>query len=69
MSIPRSFKDFVHLKQEGIDPTADGDAGGPKKDWRKEYIQLERGFIPPSKLRPVIEAFLNSGNIKIMDDG
>lgn len=59
-----SFKQYVLLKEEG--PSAEGGARG--KDWKKEFIQMEKGFIPPSKMRPVIEAFLKSGDIKLMDD-
>lgn len=58
----KSFKDYLVLKKEEV--TNDG----VSKDWKKEHIQLEKGFIPPSKLRPVVEAFLNSGDIKIMSD-
>lgn len=41
---------------------------GEQKDWKKEYVQLENGFVPPTKMRPIVAAFLNSGDIKIMDD-
>jgi len=57
----RSFEDFVVLKEQ--DPQQ-----GQKKDWKKEFIQLEKGFIPPDKLRPVIEAFLKSGEVSLMKD-
>lgn len=56
----KSFKDFVLLKEQENESS--------NKDWRKEFIQLEKGFIPPPKMRPVVRAFLNSGNIKLMDD-
>ena len=61
-----SFKQFLVLKEEGESPS--GASGVAGKDWKKEFIQMEKGFIPPSKMRPVVEAFLNSGNIKLMDD-
>ena len=63
MSYP-SFKDYVVFKEEG-EPNGDGKSN---KDWRKEFHQLERGFIPPAKLRPIINAFLESSNIKVMHD-
>jgi hypothetical protein len=50
------FKDFILLKEEA------------NKDWKKEHIQLEKGFVPPTKMRPVIKAFLNSGDIEVMKD-
>lgn len=57
-----SFKDFFLLKEE------ESEAPGANKDWRKHFIQLEKGFIPPPKLRPIVEAFLKSGEIKLMGD-
>lgn len=56
----KRFKDFMVLKEQAAE------AGN--KDWRKEHIQLEKGFIPPSKLRSVIEAFLKSGDVPLMKD-
>ena len=50
------FKDFILLKEES------------NKDWKKEHIQLEKGFVPPTKMRPIIKAFLNSGDIEVMKD-
>jgi tRNA nucleotidyltransferase/poly(A) polymerase len=57
----KSFKEFVSEKNiisEEIE----------KKDWRKEYLKLEKGFVPPSNLRPVIQAFLDSGSISLTND-
>jgi len=62
MSYP-SFKDYVVFKEEG-EPSN----GASQKDWRKEFHQLEKGFIPPPKMRPIIEAFLESSSIKVMHD-
>lgn len=68
MKVP-SFKDYFLIREEEeASPNGGGDNASGKRDWKKEYIQLEKGFVPPPKLRPVIEAFLNSGDIKIMDD-
>lgn len=41
-----------------------------KTNWKKELkkIQLAEGFMPPSKMRPVIESFVKSGTIIIQDD-
>jgi tRNA nucleotidyltransferase/poly(A) polymerase len=57
----RDFKEFLALREQN-------EQGGEKKDWKKEYTSLEKGFIPPPKLRPVIDAFLNSGNIVVDKD-
>lgn len=75
--VERSFKKFVLLK-EGDDSSSSssssssgGSGGGGSAadgDWKKEFIQLEKGFIPPPNMRPIIEAFLESGNIEVMDD-
>ena len=64
-----SFKEYflIREEEEGSSPSAGENSSG-KRDWKKEYVQLEKGFVPPPKLRPVIDAFLNSGDIKIMDD-
>lgn len=53
----KSFKDFVVLKEADT-----------STDWRKSFIRLEKGFIPPPKMRPVIEAFLKSGEIQLTKD-
>lgn len=65
MIIKRSFKEFVLLKEGGDDPNV---GGAVSKDWKKEFISLEKGFIPPTKMRPVIEAFIESGEISVMKD-
>ncbi len=40
------------------------------KDWKSDSLgpPLAKGFIPPAKLRPVINAFLNSGKIELQKD-
>ena len=58
-----SFKEYVMLREENSP-----EGGNPSKDWRKSFIQLEKGFIPPPKLRPIIDAFLNSGDIELSPD-
>lgn len=65
----KSFEDYM-LVQEANESggKTSGEGGGSDKDWRKEHIMLEKGFIPPSNMKPVIEAFLNSGNIELMAD-
>jgi len=64
----KSFAEFRNIR-EGNDPNGDGDAQqAANKDWRKGFQQLEKGFIPPSKMRPVIEAFLKSSEIKLTND-
>jgi tRNA nucleotidyltransferase/poly(A) polymerase len=60
----QSFKNFFVLKEN--ETTDEGQ--GPSKDWRKSFIQLEKGFIPPPKMKPIIEAFLKSGDIELSTD-
>ena len=60
--LTKTFKDFCIIKEEADQQP------GEKKDWKKEFIQLDKGFIPPPRMRPIINAFLNSADIKIMDD-
>jgi tRNA nucleotidyltransferase/poly(A) polymerase len=56
----RSFKRFFLLKEN--------EEKSPSKDWRKSFIQLEKGFIPTSKMKPIVEAFLKSGEIQLTND-
>jgi len=53
----RSFKEFVEQKQEK-----------PNKDWRREYINLPNGFVPPKNMAPIVQAFLDSGSIELTND-
>lgn len=65
----KSFKQYVLLKESDENASSAGSGGkGAGADWRKEFIQLEKGFIPPPKMRPIIQAFLDSGNIPLMSD-
>jgi tRNA nucleotidyltransferase/poly(A) polymerase len=51
-----SFKDYVSLKEA--------------KDWKADVLTttLPKGFVPPLSLRPIIKAFLSSGNIILQKD-
>lgn len=51
------FQDYI-LQKEAVDP----------ENWKNTYHTLEKGFIPPTKMRPVIEAFLKSGEIELSND-
>lgn len=62
--IKKSFKKFVLVKE-----SEDAGVGGSlNKDWKKEFVSLEKGFIPPSKMKPIITAFIESDKISIMKD-
>ena len=60
----KSFKEFISLKSQVIKE----ETNESKKEWKKEFIKLEKGFVPPSNLKPVVQAFVDSNNISIMDD-
>jgi len=62
----KSFKDYVLLK-EGDNPSGSGESGADK-DWKKKFTQIDPGFVPPPKLRPIIDAFVKSAEVKIMGD-
>lgn len=64
MTMRKTFQNYRALRENEENP-ANGEAN---KDWRKGFIKLEKGFIPPSKMRPIIEAFLKSGEIKLTTD-
>lgn len=53
----KSFKQFVEQKQQN-----------PNKEWKSEYINLSKGFVPPKNMAPIIQAFLDSGNIELTND-
>ena len=58
----RSFKEFV---TDRIMNEENKESSG---DWKKEYVKLEKGFTPPQSMRPVVQAFLDSGSISLTDD-
>lgn len=53
----KSFGQFLEQKQEN-----------PNKDWRKEYVNLPSGFVPPKNMEPIVQAFLDSGSIELTKD-
>lgn len=56
----KSFKNFLETRVEKTDQS--------NKDWKKEYVKLEKGFVPPSNMKPIIKAFEESGDITLMKD-
>ena len=59
----KSFGEFVADKKSLL-----SEAEKSKGDWKKEYVKLEKGFVPPSNMRPVVQAFLDSGSIELTSD-
>lgn len=60
-----SFKKYKILKEnEEKQP----ESSQNNKEWRKSFIKLEKGFVPTTKMVPIIEAFLKSGDIKLTND-
>lgn len=53
----KSFHEFLILKEEASN-----------NDWKKEFRSLAKGFIPPPKMKPVIEAFLKSAEVEVQHD-
>ena len=53
----KSFRQFVEQKQEK-----------PNKEWKSEYINLPKGFVPPKNMVPIVQAFLDSGSIELTND-
>ena len=70
----RSFKKFVVLKEgdssssSRSSSSSSGGGGGSDTEWKKDFKNLEKGFVPPPNMRPIIDAFLDSGNIEVMAD-
>jgi tRNA nucleotidyltransferase/poly(A) polymerase len=62
----KSFKNFYVLKEnEQVDPNS---PNAVDKDWKKNYHNLTKGFIPPKNMRPIIDAFANSSSVVVMKD-
>lgn len=59
----KSFKEFISSRSQIIK-----EANDDKNDWKKQFIKLEKGFIPPSNMKSIIKAFGDSSNIQIMND-
>ncbi len=64
-----NFKSYFNFREENENGAGAGPGGaGKDNEWTKEFIQLKTGFIPPTKLRPIIEAFLKSKEIELLPD-
>lgn len=61
-NMKKTFEAYMNLREAENMENAD------VKDWRKSFIQLDKGFIPPPKLASVIEAFLKSSEIELTKD-
>lgn len=60
----KTFKDFIKSKTV----LSEAEEKEREKNWKQEFINLEPGFKPHSNMRPVIQAFLDSGNIELTND-
>jgi tRNA nucleotidyltransferase/poly(A) polymerase len=58
----KSFKEFISEKK------IISEANEKKKTWKDNYTHISPGFIPPSNLKPVMQAFLDSGKIELTSD-
>ena len=71
MIITPSFKNYVNSK-DGVVSETDGQPSPngqqQDKEWKNKYTSIKPGFIPPPKLRPVVQAFVDSGDVKLQDD-
>jgi tRNA nucleotidyltransferase/poly(A) polymerase len=59
----KKFKEYLNLKEN-----QNQEVPAVSKDWRKEFISLEKGFIPPTNMRPIIDAFNDSKDVVVMRD-
>jgi len=60
----RTFKEFVENKTA----ITEAEEKEKEKNWRQEFINLDPGFKPHSNMRPIIQAFLDSGSIELTND-
>lgn len=58
----KSFKEFINQRK------VINEASEKKKNWKDNYRHISPGFTPPSNLKPVIQAFLDSGKIELTND-
>lgn len=59
----KSFKEFLSQKNKVLT-----EANEKKKNWKDNYNHISPGFTPPPDLKPVIQAFLDSGKIELTND-
>jgi tRNA nucleotidyltransferase/poly(A) polymerase len=60
----KTFKQFIENKR-AINESEEKDR---EKNWKQEYVNLDPGFKPHSNMRPIIQAFLDSGSIELTND-
>lgn len=60
----KSFKQFMEQKNLA----SEAQDKNKEKNWKQEFVNLEPGFTPPSNMRPIIQAFLDSGSIELTHD-
>ena len=60
----KTFRDFV--KSKAI--LAEAEEKEKERNWKQEFINLEPGFKPHTNMQPIIQAFLDSGNIELTND-
>jgi tRNA nucleotidyltransferase/poly(A) polymerase len=60
----KSFKEYVATRSL----TEETQEKGGEKNWKQEFINLEPGFKPHANMRPIIQAFLDSGSIELTND-
>ena len=60
----KSFKEFISKRSLN----EEAQAKEIEKNWKQEFINLQPGFKPHSNMSPIIQAFLDSGNIELTND-
>lgn len=60
----KSFKEFIQKRRV----IAEAEEKEREKNWKQGFINLEPGFEPHSNMRPIIQAFLDSGTIELTND-
>jgi len=60
----KSFKQFIESRKIH----EEAQQKERETNWKQEFVNLEPGFKPHSNMRPVIQAFLDSGSIELTND-
>lgn len=60
----KSFKEFI--SQRSL--LKEAEEKEREKNWKQEFVNLEPGFKPHPNMRPIIQAFLDSGSIELTHD-
>jgi len=60
----KSFKEFIAGKKA----ISEAEEKDRETNWKQKFVNLDPGFKPHPNMRPIIQAFLDSGSIELTND-